>query len=80
MSAPNYNYNSPRYSEFGEFRNRKARWKGIWIVHQIKAVNTYSLKEETKTIYECSICTSKFHGDALFPTKYCPNCGAKMEE
>ena len=27
--------------------------------------------------YECSECNNIYHGNAL--TKYCPNCGAKMD-
>lgn len=80
MNAPNFNYKAPRYSEFEAFRDRKTKWKGIWITNQIQDINIKTNKTETRSVYECSICSSKFYGDALFPTKYCPNCGAKMED
>lgn len=80
MGAPTYNYHGPKYSEFQEYRSRKTKWKGIWITHQIQSVNHKTNKAETHHIYQCSICSSKFTGDALFPTNFCPNCGADMRE
>ena len=78
MNAPKYNYHSPKYSEFEEYRNRKSKWQGVWITNQIQTLNNKTLELETRSTYECSICSSKFYGDALFPTNFCPNCGADM--
>lgn len=73
MSAPKYNYQPPNYYEFEEFRNRNSRWKGVWITKQ------FSVRGRVKTIYECSICGAGFVGNGLFPTNFCPNCGADMK-
>ena len=76
MSAPSYNYRNPNYFEFDEFRNKYSKWRGIWIIKSFQS--WYLGGIITRRQYECSICTSKFEGDSLFPTNYCPNCGADM--
>lgn len=78
MSFPKYNYHAPTYSEHTEYVNRRAKWQGIWITYQITQYDFETSDNKVRTVYECSICQSKFHGDYLFPTKFCPNCGADM--
>ena len=77
MSAPNYNYHSPKYYEFDEFRNRNSRWRGIWVVESFESFVDYEIVTHRR--YRCSICESVFEGDGLFPTNFCPNCGADMQ-
>ena len=76
MSAPNYNYQSPNYYEFDEFRNRSSKWRGVWVVDPFRVFERDGWK--TRRAYKCSVCTSQFVGDGLFPTNYCPHCGADM--
>lgn len=80
MSAPNYNYKSPNYNEFEEFRNRNSKWRGIWITNREKVLDERNFRIDIRTSYECSICGSKFYEGGLFPTKFCPECGADMRE
>lgn len=75
---PQYDRPPHGFKEAEEFANRRSRWQGVWITRSIQRYDEKTNQKETFVNYQCSICSSSFHGDYLFPTKFCPNCGADM--
>ena len=75
---PQYDRPPQGFKEAEEFATRKSKWRGIWITEPTQRYNERTNQHETFVCYRCSICSTKYHGDALFPTNFCPNCGADM--